>query len=142
MADSLSSQGMQITINTIEIDGVTTVTPPGISKDENDVTVHSSKGYKEVAEGLADSGTITLNGNVWPDDAGQIELRRCSKPNTGLHNFVIQTPNLPGIVRLSWAFRGFVKEYTNEGGEVGGIVKFSATIRISGEVTETVIPPV
>jgi len=149
---SISSQGMELEVNGISVEGLSSIGIPGITKDENDTTTHSSEGYKETDEGLADCGTVEVSGNLWTDDAGQTELRRLSKPNMGKARFVVRTPEQPRppaqagvpqppeVPRLAWSFIGWISAFSPEPGEVGGVVKFSCSIRISGGVTEDVLP--
>lgn len=69
------AKGTAITFNSVTIGNVRSITTPDASKEEVDVTDHGSSGiYREFLSGLADPGTVTLECNYNPQDAGQQAL--------------------------------------------------------------------
>lgn len=69
------AKGSTITFNSIAIGKVRNFGRPDAQKEEIDVTDHDSTGvYREFVAGLADPGTVTVECNYDPDDAGQQAL--------------------------------------------------------------------
>ena len=85
---------------------------------------------KEKAQGLQDFGSISLDCNFSPDDAGQVAMRAAKAAGTA-KNFKLDYPTAVGKTAT---FSGNVLSNPQSGG-VDAVVGGSFTISISGEVT-------
>lgn len=116
----------------LEIGEITTFNGPGGTASVIDVS-HLKSQRREKRMGLPDEGQFGVSGNRVPSDAGQVEFRRARAAREKKEFQVIYSD---GTIE---EFEGFCLEFSNSGG-VDQIVQFSATIEITGEVTETVAP--
>jgi hypothetical protein len=141
---AMSAHGMVLEMDGTVVGKLNSMSLPGITKEEHDVTVHESGGWRQSQEGLADPGTCTVSGFIDPADPGQIQLREASSPGGGMHNFTVRSPPTALLstdgqeVIISYSFRGWIREYTRDDAAVGGLLSFSAVIRISGEPLENI----
>ncbi len=110
------------------------LTPPQMSRDEIDVTSHSSSdGYREFIGGLRDGGEVPFKANWLPSNAthdGTTGVLAQFNSNSN-KNWKIVLPNDTGI---DIRFVGFVKEFNpdlpiEEQGQLEG------TIKVSGKPT-------
>jgi hypothetical protein len=123
----------------IELCNITSVDYGGETTDEIDVTTLCSEA-REFIPGFTDSGTITLNGNYLPGYAGQKQLQAL-KAAKDVGNFKITIPDDGlGNGAVYQYFKASVTGIT-PALAVGAAVTFSATLRISGEITEEVPTP-
>ena len=140
--EKINAQG---TIISISADG-TTWTPVGCitgwdlsasARAEIDTTclVDTSKSFKF---GLKDNGTLSIDYFYDPEGAGQ-KLMEASYGSDTAYHFQIEYPNLgtggKGTIKV---FEGYVIELS-ETGAVDEVLTASASIKISGDVTQT--PP-
>ncbi len=86
----------------------------------------------EVIAGLIDNGTVQISGNFVGGDTAQSGLRTDRTAKT-LRNFKITLTDSPATV---FSFAAYVTSFTVSGAQ-GDRVQFSATLRISGAVTES-----
>ena len=137
--DFLESQGIQLqrgdggdpTETFTLIPKLTSFDGPDGSATEIDITTLDDTARK-YALGLKDSGTITIEGNYVPTNAQQAGLRTDWGART-LRNFELLFTDSPST---KWTFAAFVTAFSTSAA-VDEILTFSATLRISGDVTET-----
>lgn len=136
---ALSAHGSSIAFDSIDIGGLTSIGLPDESKDEIEVTSHDSAGSREFVAGLRDGGSVAIGMRLLPDNAGQDALRANYNSNGNtLVEVVITTPADSVGEAVSFTFNAYVSS-------LGGALPFdaaaerSATLRISGAVTEAVL---
>jgi predicted secreted protein len=112
------------------IAGLTNIGGLDLSSDAIDVTDHDSDGYREFAQGLKDSGSVSLEGNFL-NDASQAGLLALFKSGS----VVAMTIEFPGALG-TWSFDGFVEAFSTEA-PMDDKAGFAASIKVSGEPTLT-----
>ena len=99
-----------------------------LTADEVDITNHESTNrFKEVVQGLRDSGEFSVVGNHVPADAGQAQLYA---------NYLAGVAEAITIVfpdESNWTANVFVKAYKPSDGPIEGKLEFSATLRVTGQ---------
>jgi len=103
---------------------------PDMSVDTLDPTAHSSGGWREVIAGIKDAGEITLEGNFVPDNAQHVGLRT-DYANGTLRNFQLVFPDAGAT---TWTLPCLVTNY-GPNSDVADLLKFSVTLKVSGEPT-------
>ena len=114
---------------------LTNLTPPELSRDDIDVTDHDSPdGFREFVPGLKQAGEVALEGNLIPTDDTQTGLLAAvdiDEPEP----WTIEFPTIP---KLYVSFDGYVKSFKLGDTPVDGVLKFNATIKVTGKpVIET-----
>lgn len=137
-SNALDSQGMLIQRSDgaspevfATIPEVSEMSGPGGQSSEIDVTDLSSTA-KEFRMGLQDEGQISLTMNWIPGNAVHAGLRT-DRSNQTLRNFKIIFTDSP---TTTWDFAAFVMGLEMSAG-VDDVVKATATLRVSGSITET-----
>lgn len=109
------------------------LTPPQMSRDEIDVTSHSSSdGYREFIAGMRDGGEVSFRANWLPTDAthdGATGLLETFNDNA-THNWKIILPNTLATISFSGFLTAFEPDTPLE--EQG---QLSGTIKVSGKPT-------
>lgn len=109
------------------------LTPPQMSRDEIDVTSHSSSdGYREFIAGLRDGGEVSFRANWLPTNAthdGTTGLLETFNDNV-THNWKIILPNTLATISFSGFLTAFEPDTPLE--EQG---QLSGTIKVSGKPT-------
>ncbi len=106
---------------------ITSISGPGISTGEIDITNHSSSDdFREFVAGLMDGGEFSIEGNLTADIVTGIYADLISRTSK---SYTITFPN-----GLTWTFTGFPKSFETSA-PVDGKLGFSATIRVSGKPT-------
>ncbi len=109
------------------------LTPPQMSRDEIDVTSHSSSdGYREFIAGLRDGGEVSFKANWLPTNAthdGTTGLLETFNDNA-THNWKIILPNTLATISFSGFLTAFEPDTPLE--EQG---QLSGTIKVSGKPT-------
>lgn len=119
-----------VTFNSLAIGGLTAVGEVNVTSDEIDTTTHdSANGYKEIAQGLRDSGECPLTGHYINADVGQVGLR------TGFGTGDVDAVVITYPDNTTVTGNAFVKGFTMGPAEVNGVVGFSAVLRFTGAVT-------
>lgn len=113
-----------------EIMEVQGIAGPDGSANEIDVTKLSSVA-REIRMGLADEGSITLEGNYDRSDTLGQNAAEAARAARTLKNFEITLTDSPPTV---FTFAGFVLSFTKTAA-VDDVWKFAMNIRISGSVT-------
>jgi predicted secreted protein len=116
-----------------DIAEITELTPPQMSRDDIDVTSHSSSdGYREFISGLRDGGEVTGKANWLPTNATHDDHTGmlASFNDDSNHNWRIVLPN--SLVTI--AFRGFVTAFEPDL-PLEEQAQLSFTIKISGKPT-------
>ncbi len=98
-----------------------------------DVT-HLKSTAKEKRVGLADEGQIQLDMNYVPTDEGQIILKTV-RGTQAEADIKIELADSAGVSGTTFKFKAFVLSFGKSGG-VDDIIKASASLEISGAVTE------
>jgi len=98
--------------------------------DDLEVTNYDSDvGYREYLPGMVDGGELEITGNLYGDDAQEGLL---TDYNAGtLQDFIFAFPN---SLNSAWEFDAYVKSYATSQ-PMDGIIRFSATLKISGKPT-------
>lgn len=117
-------------IGAVVVAHLTSITPPGLTKTEIDVTDFSSLA-SEFLMGIPDHGEMTLEG-IWNyADAGQaILIGDANDPAAVARAMEIEFTRQA----VQFSFSAWVKSFT-PGAAVGDAYKFSATLRVTGAVT-------
>jgi predicted secreted protein len=104
-----------------------------MTSDEQDVTTHDSVGgFKETIPTLKDGGTVDIEGNMGPNDAGQVELLAHFEAGD-TRSMIITYPDGPGgAAGSTWEFDAVCTAYTYGEADVNGVLSFSASLKISG----------
>jgi len=109
---------------------LTNLTPPELSRDDIDVTDHDSPdGFREFVPGLKQAGEVALEGNLIPTDDTQTGLLAAvdiDEPEP----WTIEFPTIP---KLYVSFDGYVKSFKLGDTPVDGVLKFNATIKVTGK---------
>lgn len=124
---------------------LTKVSEVGATVDELDTTTLDSVGFKEFAPDLKDGGTVTINGNEVTGSTGYARIKALfDKDPTDPEVFGEFGISHPTVISLNQSFKAYVsKLVVNERG-VGGLMGFTADLRISGAIvdfTDPVEPP-
>ena len=135
---ALEAQGMDIQLSDdaspevyTSIGQINSITGPDGSAAEIDVTDLSSSA-KEFKMGLADEGSVTLEGFYIPTDTQHAALR--TKKNSRVTgNFKIVFTDSP---QTTWSFAAYVTGLSLTAG-VDAALTGSITLRITGSITET-----
>ncbi len=118
---------------------LTTVGQPSPTSDEIDVSTLDSPGTaKEFILGAVDNGEFEISGNYVADDEGQEFLFTAFSLKYDI-NFIIEAP-LKGaeVTPAKVTGSGYVKNCVRMGDLTeGGLIPFTATIRVSGEISFT-----
>ena len=138
MSEAIEAQGTTFNIRNqagsawLEIGEVTNFGGPGGSAGVIDVS-HLKSTRREKRMGLPDEGQETLNGNRVQSDVGQKEFLRARAARELKEFQVIYSDGSMD------EFEGYCLQFSKSGA-VDAVVTFSATIEITGEVTETEAP--
>lgn len=112
---------------------ITELKPPQMSRDEIDVTSHSSSdGYREFIAGLRDGGEVTFQANWLPTNSthdATTGLLETFNDNV-THNWKIVLPNTLATITFSGFLTAFEPDLPLE--EQG---QLSGTIKVSGKPT-------
>ncbi|WP_019534211.1 phage tail tube protein [Paenibacillus ginsengihumi] len=125
------SIGTTFKLGTTPIGDLTAIGSPNVDTEEIDVTTLDSVGaYREYISGFKDAGEVTLSGYFVPTDAGQ------AAAYAALESGEIQECEIEYPMGASWAFEGFVKNFTVTT-ELEEAIGFEVTIRVTGQPTLT-----
>ena len=107
---------------------VTSITPPGLSRDSIDATqMDSAEKWREFIPGLKDGGEATIEGHFVPGGDAQDDLVAALSADTG--NFRITFPNAN-----TWTFAGFCTGFETTD-PLDDKMMFTATFKITGKPT-------
>jgi len=113
------------------IANLTSIGEFGIESEEIDVTtLDSTGGFREFVASLKDAGEIELKG--FTKSEGNVQLLLGLANSQKMETWEVETPS--GSV---FEFDGFVKSFKEGEATVDGARNFTASIRISGEITYT-----
>lgn len=134
MAKTIAA-GTVFKVGAVVVAHLTSITPPGLTKSEIDVTDFSSLAT-EFLMGIPDHGEMTVDG-IWSyADAGQaVLLGDANDPAAVARSFVIEFTRQA----VKFTFNAWVKSFT-PGAAVGDAYKFSSTLRVTGAVTVAALP--
>jgi predicted secreted protein len=114
----------------VTIGEITAINGVEITADTIEMTSHSSTDrYREFIQGLRDGGTVTLEGNHVPGDAGQIAI---------LEHFLDQTATEKRRLTLTypdgsgWVFEALCVAYKPSDAGVADKLGFTATFKVTG----------
>lgn len=126
VADGLAYVDLAVIVKDIDMQGG--------QKDEHETTTLASEA-KEYTGGLSDSGTVTLNGNFVPGDAGHEALMAAEADGkTRAFRSVLKSGR-----RIRWL--GFVKQYTWKAA-AGGVLQGTFNVKLSGRPVYDLDPTV
>ena len=130
---AMKSQGAVVEVNDgstwLVIGEITSVEGPSGEAEEIDVT-HLGSSAKEYMVGLPDEGSLTLQGNYNPSDAGQSQCWADRASQTKRQFRVTYTDSGPTVA----SFEAYVKSFSTSLG-VGNKISVSIGLRISGAVS-------
>jgi predicted secreted protein len=131
---SIFAHGTTFSIASTAVGGLTGISLPDQSRDAVEVTDHGSTGNRDFIPGLRDGGTVTLEGEQRPADAGQLALRTNYEAASTVATCIITLPVTPAV---TYTFSGFV---TAMGGDNPHDDKatFSASVKVTGAVVRAV----
>lgn len=101
-----------------------------LTSDEVDITNHDSTGgFEEVMMTLKRTGSVSIEGNFLPGDAGQAAL---------LADFLSTTKDtykivFPADLGAEWEFEAYVKKPPSTEAPIDNVVPFTAELRVTGE---------
>lgn len=103
---------------------------------------HLQSTAKEKIMGLADEGQISLDCQFNPSDSGQTKLRECRAARTKghwaiKHSYTSVAASTQGY---QWDGKGYCTGFAIQGA-VDQVVKLTATIEITGAVSQTTVAP-
>jgi predicted secreted protein len=126
------AHGTTLSFDGTAVAGLTGIALPAMSRDSLDSTTHGSTGTRSFIPGLFDGGTVEIEGNYLPADAGQIKVEDNVK-NVAAKTCVI---TVPATVTATYTFTGFVTAFSVDSPH-DGLSTFSATIKVTGSVAKT-----
>jgi predicted secreted protein len=98
-----------------------------MTADFQDVTTHDSVGgFKEYIATLKEPGEVSLEGNMWPNDAGQIEILDHFEGGDE-REMIITYPEGD-----TWTFNALISAFSYGEADAEGVLRFTATVRITG----------
>lgn len=111
------------------------ISPPVIERASIDATTHDSAGdaMEFISEGVYDPGEIQIQGHYVAGSAGD-DLLVAALTGGGGHDYEIVVKAATGTETLSGAC--IVTSYGPDGMEVQGKQTFSATLKLSGAITQ------
>lgn len=108
--------------------GITSITPPGLSRDSIDATqMNSLEKWREFIAGLKDAGECTIEGHFVPGGDAQDDLIAALSADAG--NFRITFPNAN-----TWTFSAFCTGFETTD-PLDDKMMFTATFKLSGKPT-------
>ena len=124
--------GTKLEKSSVAIAKLTSIGTIGVTRDMIDITSHDSDdAYREYVPGLIDPEELSIEGILIDSDTGQEALLTDLEAGT-LGSYVV---TLPG--GKTYAFSAYVTGYKAGPFNYDGKITFSATLKISGKVTET-----
>lgn len=131
------AHGTAISIGGTAIAGLTAITLPDETRDDVETTSHNSTGDRSFLPGLRDSGTVTIEGNLLVDDAGQTALRTNYDADNTTAAFVITLASSAAATAVTYTFTGYVSSL---GGDTPFDDKgtFTASIKVTGSVARAI----
>lgn len=138
MSDALKAQGVKLEIDNdgsspysyIEVGEVTDLPDIGGGEAADIDVTHLRSTAREYLVGLPDGGSISLSGNLVPDDAGQAEMRTAMDAQTPRHFRITLTDTAPAT---TVEFDAYVKRFAFSAA-VDSKIAFTATLRVTGPV--------
>lgn len=125
----MKSLGASITVASNTIGGLNGITIPESESADIDVTTHDSDA-KEYLGGLSDFGVVTLTGKYNRSDTGQAYLSNPANQGGAPVACVVTFSD-----SSTASFDAVVKGFGVTVGDVDSAVEFTASLRISGDVT-------
>lgn len=136
------AHGTAVTFNSVTIGGIASISLPSQTKGEVETTAHDSNNVREFVAGLRDSGTVTLEMRMDPDDAGQDELRtNYDAAGNTTQEVVITLPSAASASgTVTFTFDAFVQEISGDlPGDTEEAASLSVTLRVTGAVTKATV---
>lgn len=128
-----SSFGTKLSWNSKEVAELTNINGIELSADTIDTTTHQSvDNYKEFEIGLLDAGEVSIEGNFdYTDTEGQHAMLADFASRTK-RNVVVTFPSATGA---TWSFTAGITKIKIGDAPVDGVIKFSASLKVSGKPT-------
>lgn len=128
------SLGTTIKQGTTVIGSLTEINGVEKTSETIDVTVlDSTDGYREFVTSFKDGGEVSLTGFFDESDTGQALLETNFEAGTSAS----YTITFPASTGTTWTFDGVVTKIMTSA-QVGEVIPFEATIKISGKPTLTI----
>lgn len=135
-----SAHGATITVDSVNVEGLVSITLPDETVGEAEITASDSGGSREFLAGLSDNGELGLEMRYIPGATGQANLRTLKAARTTVE-IVITLPDsaTDDSAVGTLTFDGYVNG-------IGGSLPvaedeaamMTASIRVSGDITEAV----
>lgn len=131
MAKTLT-QGTVLSVAAVAVGNLTSITPPGATKPEIDVSDFDSTAA-EFLMGMPDSGEMSFSGFFNKANAAQMTLLDDAVATTAVSRaFTILFP-----LQGTFAFNGYVKSFVPTGSGTNAAITFDGSVRVTGPVTWT-----
>lgn len=131
MAGPFLAHGATLMWNSILVGFLTAIDGPEEEVEEVEVTNHDSNGRREFVFGLVDSGSISIEGRLAPENTGQAALRS-GLQNRTIAQTVLTVQSDPVV---TYTFDSFVQTLSISN-PFDDASSFTATLRITGDVVE------
>lgn len=135
-----SAHGTVVTVDSVQVTGLTSISIGGGSVGEAETTDSDSGGVREFVAGLSDSGQLTLELRHIPGDAGQANLRTL-KTSRVVVEVVVTLPATAtdATEDATLTFDAYVQTFDYELPTAEDqAASATCTLRISGAVSEAV----
>ena len=131
MSEAKWAHGTVLKKGAVSIAELTNINGLNLDSDEIDVThLESPGGYEEIIQSIRRTGTVSLEGNFVPGDAGQAALM--ADYLTGAVE--AYTIDFSGAgLSAEWNFTAYVKQAPSTEAETAGKIPFSAELRVTGQ---------
>ncbi len=130
------TQGTVLKVGAVVVGNLTSISPPGATKPEIDVTDFASAA-SEFLIGIPDYGEMSVSGWWNYTDAGQLVLLGDSNDAAAVaRSFTIEFTKQA----VKYTFSAWVKSFTPGVGGPNEAYSFDATLRVTGAVTVAALP--
>ena len=118
---------------------LTNISIPGKTRSTVDVTTHDSTGGARefIGEGLYDSGEVSVQG-FYIGGSTEDDLFIAALTSGTVQDFEIDVPAAAGA-KERYSGSAILTEYAPDGQELEGAATFSATLKVTGPVTQAAV---
>lgn len=133
-----SAHGTTVTVNSVAVEGITSIAIGGGSAGEAETTDSDSGGIREYVRGLQDRGQLTLEMRHYPAEAGQANLRTLQAAGTTVPVVVtLPASATDDATTATLSFNAFVQTFDyNLPTAEDAAATVTAVLRVSGNIVE------
>lgn len=128
MPNAKTGYSTTIKIGVTTIGEVTAIGSVAIAVASIDVTTLADA-FAQFIPGVADAGEVTISGNFYPSDSGQVALETAAFAKT-TNEYTITFPTALGV---TWIFDAFITNFATGELTNSGAIPFEITVKITGE---------